>query len=193
MGKATLRYRPLEGEPAYRPYRPIALSLPLAVLRLGGTVFLALLRLTVTSVAALVIIVALLYVGLRVGGGHVPAVGDANDYLSNVLHVSAAWLDDPPQLSEEANTFISETSSTSTVRPTPPPGSAAALVATLSQLTPPELQQVYQEAIPALQQYDVMLTDVQSALATSSDLDSFFAAIKPWLDQLEAESQSATP
>ena len=193
MGRATLRYRPLEGEPACQSHRPIALSLPLAVLRLGATILLALLRLTVTSVAALVIMVALLYVGLRVGGGRVPAVGNVNDYLSNVLHVSADWLDDPPQLSEEANTFIAETSSTSTVRPTPSPGSAASLVATLARFAPSELRRVYEQAVPMMQEYDAFLGDVQSALQNDRDLDAFFADVQPWLQQAEAEAGSTQP
>ena len=97
-------------------------------------------------------------------------------------------MDSDPQLPEGASGLISETSSTAIARPTPAPGSAAALVATLSQLTPPELREVYQEAIPSLQQYDAMLTDVQSALANNRDLDAFFAALEPWLKQAEADS-----
>jgi hypothetical protein len=46
----------------------------------------------------------------------------------------------------------------------------AALVATLSQLAPGELRDVYQQAVPMLQKYDAFLGDVQSALANDRDL-----------------------
>jgi len=151
---------------------------------------LTLARLIVTTLLALVIAVVLLSVGLRIAGGRIPAVGDANDYLSSVLRVSAGWLDSEPQLPEGASGLISETSSTSVARPTPSPGSTAALVATLSQLAPSELREVYQQAVPMLQQYDAMLGDVQSALANDRDLDAFFADVQPWLQQAEAQSHN---
>ena len=143
-----------------------------------------LLRLALMSIISLIIVVVL----FSAVSGRSPAFGDANGYLASVLRVSADWMDRDPTLPEGATDLINEASSTSMARPTPAPGSAAALVATLSQLTPPELQQVYQEAIPSLQQYDAMLTDVQSALANNSDLDAFFADLEPWLKQAESES-----
>jgi hypothetical protein len=190
MGNATLRYRPLEGEPAYSRRRPPALSLPLAAARLVAKGCVALARLAVTALLALAIAAVLLVAGLRIAGGRIPAVGDANDYLSSVLRVSAGWLDSDPQLPDGAAGLISETSSTSVERPTPSPGSAANLVATLSQLAPSDLRQVYQQAVPMLQQYDAFLGDVQSALAKDRDLDAFFADLEPWLQQAEAESQN---
>ncbi|MCJ7491169.1 MAG: hypothetical protein MUP15_03310, partial [Dehalococcoidia bacterium] len=66
----------------------------------------------------------------------------------------------------------------------------AALVATLSQLAPSELREVYQQAVPMMQQYDALLGDVQSALENDRDLDAFFADVQPWLQQAEAESAS---
>jgi hypothetical protein len=183
-GSATIRYRLLDGEPPEHRPRSLLLALPLASARLVLHACLTLVRLMVMSVVSLVIVVVL----FSAVSGRSPAFGDANGYLASVLRVSADWMDSDPQLSQGASDLISETSSTAIARPTPAPGSAAALVATLSQLTPPELQQVYQEAIPALQQYDAMLTDVQSALANNSDLDAFFADLEPWLNQAEAES-----
>jgi hypothetical protein len=190
MPKTTLRYQPFDGEPACPRRRPLALSLPLAFARLLATGFLALARLVITSVLALVIAFVLLEVGLSVAGGRAPALSDANDYLSSVLRVSAGWLDSDPQLPEGSTGLISEASSTF-VAPTPAPGSMAALVATLSQLAPGELRDVYQRAVPMLQQYDAFLGDVQSALQNDRDLDAFFADVQPWLQQ--AESDSAQP
>jgi hypothetical protein len=187
MGRPTIRYRPLEGEPAELCCRPLLISIPLGVARLALHACFALVRLTVTTVLALVIAVVLLNVGLGIAGGRVPAVGDANDYLAGVLRVSAEWMHSDPQLPEGTNGLISETSSTSVARPTPSPGSTAALVATLSQLAPSELREVYQQAVPMMQQYDAMLGDVQSALANDRDLDAFFADVQPWLQQAEAE------
>jgi hypothetical protein len=160
------------------------------VARLVATGCLTLLRLVVSTVLALVIAVVLLEVGLGIAGGRVPALGDANDYLSSVLRVSADWMKSDPKLSEGTSGLISETSSTSVARATPSPGSTADLVATLSQLAPGELQKVYQQAVPMLQQYDAFLGDVQSALANDRDLDAFFADVQPWLQQAEQESQS---
>ncbi len=165
-------------------------SLPLAAARLVLGACLTLVRLTVTTLLALVIAVVLLNVGLGVVGGRVPAVGDANDYLAGVLRVSAEWMHSDPQLPEGTNGLISETSSTSVVRPTPSPGSTAALVATLSQLAPSELREVYQQAVPMMQQYDAMLGDVQSALENDRDLDAFFADVQPWLQQAEMEAKT---
>jgi hypothetical protein len=51
------------------------------------------------------------------------------------------------------------------------------------------LRQVYQESIPALQQYDAMLGDIQTALANDRDLDTFFADLDPWLKQAETDPQ----
>jgi len=166
------------------------LSLPLAAARLVLGACLTLVRLTVTTVLALVIAIVLLNVGLGIAGGRVPAVGDANDYLAGVLRVSAEWMHSDPQLPEGTSGLISETSSTSVARPTPSPGSTAALVATLSQLAPSELREIYQQAVPMMQQYDAMLGDVQSALANDRDLDAFFADVQPWLKQAEAESRN---
>lgn len=192
MTKPTTRYQPLEGEPAYLPRRPLPLSLALGVARLVAMGLLTLLRLAVTSLLALAIAAVLLIVGLHVASGRVPTLGDTNDYLSSVLHASAGWLDSEPQL-QDTSGFFSETSSTSVARPTPSPGSAAALVATLSQLAPSTLQGVYQQAIPMLQSYDTFLGEVQSARENNNDLDAFFAEVQPWLQNAERESQSQTP
>jgi hypothetical protein len=163
------------------------LSLPLAMGRLALHACFALVRLTLTAVISLVIAVLLFSVALGVIGGRSPVVGGAGDYLAGVLRVSAEWMHSDPQLPEGTNGLISETSSTSVARPTPSPGSTAALVATLSQLAPSELREVYQQAVPMMQQYDAMLGDVQSALANDRDLDAFFADVQPWLQQAEAE------
>jgi hypothetical protein len=188
MSKTTLRYQPLDGEPAYQRHRPLALALPLALAQLVAMGLLALLRLVITSVLALVIAVVLLEIGLSVAAGRAPAFNDANDYLSSVLRVSAGWLDSDPQLPQGSTGLIGEASSTF-VAPTPAPGSMAALVATLSQLAPGELRDVYQQAVPMLQQYDAFLGDVQSALANDRDLDAFFADVQPWLQQAEQEAR----
>jgi len=164
------------------------LSLPLAAARLLLGACLTLVRLTLMSVISLAIIVVLFSVALGVIGGRSPVVGDAGDYLAGVLRVSAGWLDSDPTLPEGTSGLISETSSTSAARPTPSPGSTAALVATLSQLAPSELREVYQAAVPMMQQYDALLGDVQSALENDRDLDAFFADVQPWLQQAEAES-----
>ena len=164
------------------------LSLPLAAARLLLGACLTLVRLTLMSVISLAIIVVLFSVALGVIGGRSPVVGDAGDYLAGVLRVSAGWLDSDPTLLEGTSGLISETSSTSVARPTPSPGSTAALVATLSQLAPSELREVYQAAVPMMQQYDALLGDVQSALANDRDLDAFFADVQPWLQQAEEES-----
>jgi hypothetical protein len=163
-------------------------ALPLGAARLALHACLTLVRLTLSAVVSLVIAVVLFSVALGVIGGRSPVVGDAGDYLAGVLRVSAGWLDSDPQLPEGTNGLISETSSTSVARPTPSPGSTAALVATLSQLAPSELREVYQQAVPMMQQYDAMLGDVQSALKNDRDLDAFFADVQPWLQQAEAES-----
>jgi len=189
MGNTTIRYRPLDGEPPELRCRPLLLSIPLATARLALHACLALVRLTLMSVISLVIVVVLFSVALGIVGGRAPAVGDASDYLAGVLRVSADWMDADPQLPEGASGLISEVSSTATTRSTAPePGSTAGLVASLSQLSPPDLRQVYEESIPALQEYDAMLGDVQAALASNTDLDSFFADLEPWLKQAEADS-----
>jgi hypothetical protein len=162
-------------------------SIPLAAGRLALHACLALARLTLMSVISLAIIVVL----FSIVSGRTTALGDANDYLAGVLRVSAEWMHSDPQLPEGTNGLISETSSTTVARPTPSPGSTAALVATLSQLAPSELREVYQQAVPMMQQYDAMLGDVQSALANDRDLDAFFADVQPWLQQ--AEQESANP
>ena len=198
-GGATIRYRPLEGEPAYlrpdgRPSgrrRPLWQSAPLAVARLVATGCLTLLRLVVSTVLALVVAVLLFIGGPIVVGGHNPTLSDVNGYLSSVLRVSADWMDSGAQLPKGTSGLISETSSTSVARATPSPGSTAGLVATLSQLAPSELREVYQQAVPMLQQYDAFLGDVQTALANDRDLDAFFADVQPWLQQ--AEDATANP
>jgi hypothetical protein len=73
MSNTTLRYQPLDGEPAFQRRRPLALSLPLALAQLVATGLLALLRLVITSMLALVIAVVLLEVGLSVAAGRAPA------------------------------------------------------------------------------------------------------------------------
>jgi hypothetical protein len=185
MGNTTLRYRPLDGEPPQPRRRPLLLSIPMAAGWLALHACLALLRLTLTAAIGLVIAVVL----LGVVSGRTPALHDAGGYLAGVLRVSADWMDADPQLPEGSTDLISEVSSTATTRSTAPePGSTAGLVASLSQLSPPELREVYEQSIPALQQYDAMLSDVQAALADNSDLDAFFADLEPWLKQAEAES-----
>jgi hypothetical protein len=187
MGSPTIRYRPLEGEPAELRCRPLLISIPLGAARLALHACLTLVRLTLSAVISLIIAVVLFSVALGVIGGRSPVVGDAGDYLAGVLRVSAGWLDSDPTLPEGTSGLISETSSTSVARPTPSPGSTAALVATLSQLAPSELREVYQQAVPMMQQYDALLGDVQSALENDRDLDAFFADVQPWLQQAEAE------
>jgi len=191
MGSSTIRYRPLEGEPAELRCRPLLISIPLGVARLALHACLALVRLTLTAAISLAIAVVLFSVALGVIGGRNPVIGDAGDYLAGVLRVSADWMDDSQQLPQGTSGLISETSSTATTRPTAPePGSTAGLVASLSQLSPSELRELYQQTIPTLQQYDAMLSDVQAALANNRDLDSFFADLELWLKQAEQESAS---
>ncbi len=189
MTKPTIRYEPLEGEPPFLPRRPLPLSLALGTARLLGTGLLALLRLAVTSILALAIAALLLVVGLHVASSRVPALADANDYLSGVLHASADWMGSEPQL-QDTTDYFSEASSTAVARATPSPGSTANLVAMLSQLAPSTLRDVYQQAVPTLQSYDAFLGDVQSALENNNDLDAFFTQVQPWLQEAENESQN---
>jgi hypothetical protein len=188
-----MRYKLLEGEPEYPGpsgrCQPLWLSPTLAVARLALHAFLTLVRLTVSTVIALAIAVALFAIGMHVAGGRTPLIGDASDYLSGVLDVSADWMRSEPKLNVPPGGYISETSSTSVTHATPAPGSAASLVETLSRLAPSELQRVYQQAVPTLQEYDAFLGGVQSALANDRDLDAFFSDVQPWLQQAEDESQ----
>lgn len=188
-----MRYKLLEGEPEFLgpgARRPLWLSATLAVARLALHAFLTLLRLTVSTAVALAIAVALFAIGMHVAGGRTPVIGDASNYLSGILDVSADWMRSEPKLNVPPGGYVSETSSTSVTRATPAPGSTASLVETLSRLAPGELQSVYQQAVPMLQQYDAFLGGVQSALANDRDLDAFFADIQPWLQQAEQESSA---
>ncbi len=153
-------------------------------MRLALHALLALVRLALSTLLALVIAAVLLTVGLALAGGHSPAIGDAGDYLSHVLRVASDWAGRDQPSAQDAGGLISETSSTSTYWPAShQPPTTAGLVATLSDLAPPDLRQTYQQSVPMLEQYDAMLGDVQTALANDRDLDTFFADVSPWLKQ----------
>jgi hypothetical protein len=150
---------------------------------------LALLRLTLTTLLALVVAAVLLNVGLALAGGHSPAIGDAGDYLTHVLRVAGDWAGSDQPSSQDTSGLISETSSTSTYWPASrQPSTTAGLVATLSELAPSDLRDTYQQAVPMLQQYDAMLGGVQTALANDRDLDTFFKDVDPWLKQTQESS-----
>jgi hypothetical protein len=189
MRQPSIDFRPLEGEPTKLRQRPFAMSLLYGAVRLAGMGVLSLVRLAVTSVLALAIAAGLMIVGLHFVGGRVPAIGDANDYLSSVLQVSAGELENQAQV-QTVEDYFSETSSAAVVPETPSPGSTASLVSLLSQFAPSTLREVYQQTVPMLQNYDAFLGDVQSALQNNNDLDAFFAEVQPWLQQAQGESQN---
>jgi hypothetical protein len=157
---------------------------PLAAGRLTLRACLWLVRLAVSTAIAVVVAVLLFTVGPIVAGGHSGALSDMNDYLSGVLRFADDWAGGNKQFPQDASGLISEVSSTNVARTqAPPQGSTAGLVTSLSPLSPPELRDLYQEAIPTLQQYDAMLGDVQGALANDRDLDTLFRDLEPWLKQ----------
>ncbi len=181
----------LEGEPGFSRRTPLLIAAPLALARLVLRAFFALVRLALSTLLALVVAVVLLNVGLAFAGGHTPAIGDAGDYLSHVLRVAADWAGSNQSSGQDTSGLISETSSTSTYWPAShQPPTTAGLVATLSDLAPPDLRNTYQQAIPMLEQYDAMLGGVQTALANDRDLDTFFADVDPWLKQAESPTTS---
>ena len=183
-----MNYQPLRGEPKRRhgPLR-FAFALPLAAGRLLLHAGLALVRLTLTAVAGFVVALVLLNVCLALTGGSSTAMPDVRSSVAGVLHFSADWVSGDKQLPEVPTDLIDEASSTSITRNlTPDQGSPSGLVAALSELSPPQLRDIYQQAMPALQKYDAMLGDVQSALANDRDLDTFFADLDPWLNQAAA-------
>jgi hypothetical protein len=174
----------LEGEPGFSRRTPLLIAAPLAVARLVLHACLATLRLLLSTLLALVVAAVLLNVGLAFAGGHTPAIGDAGDYLTHVLRVAGDWAGRDQPSAQDTSGLISETSSTSTYWPAShQPSTTAGLVATLSDLAPPDLRDTYQQAVPMLEQYDAMLGDVQTALANDRDLDTFFADVDPWLNQ----------
>ena len=182
----------LEGEPGFSRRAPLLIAAPVAVARFVLHAFFALVRLALSTLLALVVAAVLLNVGLALAGGHSPAIGDAGGYLSHVLRVAGDWAGSDQPSSQDTSGLISETSSTSTYWPAShQPSTTAGLVATLSELAPPDLRNVYQQSVPMLEQYDAMLGDVQTALANDRDLDTFFADIDPWLKQ--AATQTPIP
>lgn len=170
---------------------PLLLTVPLAAGRLTLRACLWLVRLAVSTVIAVVVAVLLFTVGPIVVGGHSPALSDVNDYLAGVLRFADDWAGGNEQLPQDASGLISEVSSTNVARTqAPTQGSTAVLVTSLSPLAPPELRDLYQEAIPTLQRYDAMLGDVQGALANDRDLDTLFRDLEPWLKPPEESSTS---
>ncbi len=61
------------------------------------------------------------------------------------------------------------------------------LVNTISRLLPTGQRSAYESLTPILDEYDAMLSDVQSAIARRS-VDTMFGALQPWLDMAEKDA-----
>jgi len=106
MGHATIRYRPLAGEPRWYPRRR-PLSALLGVARLALHALLALGRLLLTTVILLIAGLLLLNVALD---GRTHALDRPSDHLAHVLRTTAGWL-----TTDGDSTLVSETSSAKNV------------------------------------------------------------------------------
>jgi hypothetical protein len=195
-GAPAIIYQPFEEEPSRlfprRTPPNLILAAPLAAGRLTLRACLLVLRLAVSGIITAVAALVLLNLALAFSSGGSSTAPDMAEYLTGVLRFTSDWESGDRDLGQETSRLLSEVSSTGTSQPAAPgEGGTAGLVALLAPLSPPQLRELYEEALPALQQYDAMLGDVQAALAENRDLDGFFSDVEPWLKQ--AEEAAASP